>query len=1254
MAKEIWLGPLLGNNRSRLIARCAELVAQGKSNTFLYLAASHPLLESVTEQVLDGAQNPGLWGEVPVYLFRGFVSRVLSHATDEQSGATFAARIPIDREELPLKRSLISQILKQLAATEQLNALSSLAHREGCVNTIASLIGEIQRAAKTPDEFSEIVSRRAEDFLRQAGGEVPPVPGLRPQIDFDKDVGLIYSTYSALLEQHNLTEADLDQLRALAILSGEIQGRFVTVPWLQDVRLLIVDGFFDFTPIQGELLRELIRRVPDVIVNLYRDERNPGIFEPYSYTIDQLLSIADFEVKQSDDRAETNGALSGLRERLFKSEQMSDKLQFVASDDRIELTADQEITDDQNDKLKLVGQQEIRLFTCTDRETEIRKIAKEVKRLVLQENYRLSDIALVVRERASYADIIARVLRDESIPCNMQLRIKVTEIPAVRAARKLFEMLEDISRDEHKDVKVADLADLIKSEYFRLDELELGELSQRFDQKHDALVSITNGETDGLRHGDNFKYALGIGRWDPDTLENTIAFVGGGLSMSAWHERARKLIAHWPQVRVTTEMATPENGNGSGEEEPPIQDADKLTAEEKGVEKKRRPSRDVHPAAIAWAALVLDMMAELIRGVPRQAAPRDFRVSLMSLLERLQFSKQISRPVRGSLDESELPHLMLDLRGLESLRRALAAAVKSIEMATSTPDPAHLRLAGFLGEVTHALDVEIPVGRTAERAGLRVLEATDVRGLRFRAVFNAGLVEGGFPIRVGRDWIYPHEERERLKRDYGLTLEDLSPAILLKEEHYFYQCACRATDKLYLSRPLLLEDDIETVASYYINEIAQAITAFHLEDEPVRRDFDGVKIFDASTVIEFNKSLIRQDERHRHKAGRNGLLPLSLIDQLRSRALESDYLQPATIRLIDIERVRAGLHFGPYDGQISTPELIEMLRLRFGPHFVHSASGLSTYGNCAYRFFANRVLRLEPRGEAALDLLAIDAGKLLHEVLRRFFERYRGQKMTDLDREALREELQTIADQVFGEHERAVPPINADIWKIDCEIRKVILDQVLLYELGVRRQTPVDVRSGCFEIAFGLNLNVADPKSRPEQLELTRSKAGSPESIKIQGQIDRVDEARDGTLIAYDYKLTAGTDIDDMKAGRSLQLPIYLEALENLLLPGRAIAGGGYYVLRARPGRRNNGIYRKDFAEYLALTARNSILSDSEWKKVRSEAIARIWEFLEGMTAGDFRVRPSQSYETCKFCDYYAVCRYEKYRMDVKEQQLEK
>jgi ATP-dependent helicase/nuclease subunit B len=1219
LSKEILLGPLLGNNRSKLVARCAELVSQGESEKFLYLAASHPLLELVTEQILDGSKNTGLWGDLPVYLFRGFVRRILSTAVDEQTGQRLTPRLPIDREELPLKRSLISQILKQLAADGKLTAIKSLAHREGCVNTINTLVGEIQRAGKTPAELSEIVDKRMRDLTPDGPTHTTGIP---VQTDFDRDVALVYSTYAALLQQNNFTEADCDQLRALAVLNREIERRAVRLPWLENVELLVLDGFFDFTPVQGEMLRHLIRRIPKVVVNLNSDVRNPAIFEPFSNTIEQLKSIADFKLLQSTAAAPAAGSLGGLRENLFKPGEAAGVEDSSAN------------------------QQNIRLFTCADRETEVRKIAKEIKRLVIEARYRLADIALVVRERASYADTIVRVMRDEGLPCNLEPRVKVTEIPSVRAARKLFEMLDEIGRGERPEVKVADLADLIKSEYFCLDDLELVELSQAFEERYGGLLD--DGEKSN-GSGDRFKYLLGVGRWDPDTLENTIAFVGGALSMTSWLERARKLLSNWPQVKATTDMVAQETANGVADEETDqIEDADKVATDDRGVEKKRRPSRDVHPAAIAWASMVLERLKDIVKSAAREGAPRDLRAGVMSLLERLQFSTQIRRPVRGALDENELPHVMLDLRGLEALRRAFVAAVKSIEVATSLSEKT--RITTFLGEVARALDVEVSIGRTAERGGLRVLEATDVRGLHFRAVFIAGLVEGGFPLRASRDWIYPHEERERLKRDYDLTLEDISPATLLKEEHYFYQAACRATEKLYLTRPLLLDDGTETVASYYINELARAIKPFKLESEPVRRDFDGAEIFDASTVAELTVSLVRQDERHRHRAGREGVQPAALIHELKSRLMADSYLSPATMRRVEIERERAGKSFGAYDGQITTPALVAMLQQRLGPGYVHSASGLSTYGNCGYRFFANRVLRLEPRGEAALDLQAIDAGKLLHDVLRRFFERHRGENLTEHDRESLRLELRDVAEQVFKEHERAVPPLNPDIWKIDCEIRKIILDQVLLYELGVQKQTRADVRSSYFEVAFGMTPREgADPKSRPEQLELVRSTVSGEDVIRIQGQIDRVDQADDGTVIAYDYKLSTGADADDMKAGRSLQLPIYLEALERLLLPGQAIAGGGYYILKAKPGRRNSGIYRKDFGDYLGLQAKNSILTDVEWNKVRSEVIAKIWEFFDGMRAGDFRVRPSQGLKTCRFCDYSAVCRYDKYRIQWKE-----
>ena len=45
-----------------------------------------------------------------------------------------------------------------------------------------------------------------------------------------------------------------------------------------------------------------------------------------------------------------------------------------------------------------------------------------------------------------------------------------------------------------------------------------------------------------------------------------------------------------------------------------------------------------------------------------------------------------------------------------------------------------------------------------------------------------------------------------------------------------------------------------------------------------------------------------------------------------------------------------------------------------------------------------------------------------------------------------------LADRVFDEHERVVPPLNKQIWKIDREIRKILLDQVLLYELEIQEK----------------------------------------------------------------------------------------------------------------------------------------------------------------------------------------------------------
>src|SRR6266481_4196309 len=671
MAREIWLGPVLGNNRERLLARCAEYVSQGQAERLLYIAASHPLLDLVTEKLLDGKQAPGVWGEFPIYLFRGLVRRILSGAVDTETGKPLPPRVAIDREELPLRRSLISQIIKQLGAHGRLRAIKPLANRDGCVNTIASLIGELQRAGKTPAEFQNAVEERAaEAGIEPAGQSSGTSSSPRSQLDFDREVALIYAAYSEALDRFNLTDEDADQLRALQILRGEVEGRAVSLPWLDQVEILVLDGFFDFTPVQGEILKHLIPVVPNAIVNLNGDARNEDIFRPFQTTIEHLESIAGFERKTSEEFAEVSDALAPLRGELFNTGSSRGSSPTVREGAGKDARAPQ-------------ARMPALLFECGDREVEIRAIAKEIKRLILTKGYRLSDIALVVRERAAYADTILRVCSDESIPANLERRVEAVETPAMRACSKLFQLLKDTTREHVRNPKTSEIAHLIKTGYFRASANALPELTRAFDNQYSSLLAKDEtrrrnetADQDEERRVERLRSELGIGRWLPDVLENVIAYVGSELRVNAWTERARRLIDKFPSPEAARSLIA---GAASEGEDAAAAAEDESPPDEAPV--RRQKPAPIHPAALAWAVILIEHLQGLLASLPEEAPPDDLRTALMTLLDQLEFAKQVRRSFLQADPTADVPQAALDVRGLESLRRALAAAVRSFQYA---------------------------------------------------------------------------------------------------------------------------------------------------------------------------------------------------------------------------------------------------------------------------------------------------------------------------------------------------------------------------------------------------------------------------------------------------------------------------------------------------------------------------------------------------------------------------------------------
>jgi hypothetical protein len=227
---------------------------------------------------------------------------------------------------------------------------------------------------------------------------------------------------------------------------------------------------------------------------------------------------------------------------------------------------------------------------------------------------------------------------EESLPCNLELRIDAGDVPANRAALKLLVLLEGLSAEQAETTRIAEIADLIKSEYFRLSDAEIRVLSERFDAQHLDLfradLHTLTPEALAL-----LKTRYRIGFWDADSLENAFAYVGSDLSVSAWLTRAHKLYTDLPGATATKELLNIDPGAHDRDTDiaDNVENAEIVKLEDKGVEKKRRPSRDVHPAALAWTALVVRRFAELLHAVPREGKPAALRAELMRLLDRFGF-----------------------------------------------------------------------------------------------------------------------------------------------------------------------------------------------------------------------------------------------------------------------------------------------------------------------------------------------------------------------------------------------------------------------------------------------------------------------------------------------------------------------------------------------------------------------------------------------------------------------------------------
>jgi PD-(D/E)XK nuclease superfamily len=235
-----------------------------------------------------------------------------------------------------------------------------------------------------------------------------------------------------------------------------------------------------------------------------------------------------------------------------------------------------------------------------------------------------------------------------------------------------------------------------------------------------------------------------------------------------------------------------------------------------------------------------------------------------------------------------------------------------------------------------------------------------------------------------------------------------------------------------------------------------------------------------------------------------------------------------------------------FDGYI--PALREFVEQKLS---TLSPTQLEDFGECPHKFLLKHLLGVEDldHPEREIQVHHRDKGTLDHRVLERFYRSMtaeeRNAALHALPRlpEELGQRLDHLVDQSFDKHEHDVPPFNRTVRGIERRATKRILREFVLTDLAELETASLVPKH--FEFQFG-----AVSKRRPNPSAPAFTVDTGNVSLRVEGTIDRIDEAEDGKYRIVDYKSGKALRHDKLAEkidrGVRLQLALYAMAVANI------------------------------------------------------------------------------------------------------------
>jgi len=268
-----------------------------------------------------------------------------------------------------------------------------------------------------------------------------------------------------------------------------------------------------------------------------------------------------------------------------------------------------------------------------------------------------------------------------------------------------------------------------------------------------------------------------------------------------------------------------------------------------------------------------------------------------------------------------------------------------------------------------------------------------------------------------------------------------------------------------------------------------------------------------------------------------------------------------------------------------------------------------------------------------------DRGTLYHTVLRRYF-RKRVPNRSAPEADALRDELLAELSVCLEEIGIDAPYHRRRILE---RFLKDALAGFAARESLFREQ--FELTPSHFELSFGTDSpddsRDYDADSKTESLEIRFADSG--QTVQLSGSIDRVDLSQDGkTALVMDYKTGNTRTYSEMQDGKSLQMPVYMMALEQLWGKDSAI---GCYDSPRESGRRR--MFRLELVEperYRLIPGTDLTMdmvkpmTHDQYEEMLTAARESILRAVEGIRTADILPTPGNH---CRFCAYADCCRTE-------------